>query len=149
MAGEAKRDYPAVIGYESPWYKEYKYVEDYFSRVGTSMTCGRALTRVGVIHPIESYWLCFGPTETSGSEQQFRDQAFEDLTSWLMHGLMDFNFISESLFPNQTSLTSISRDTPLKVGECEYDVVIVPNLKTIRSSTPAADQKSKKMAASA
>lgn len=27
MAGEGKRDYPASIGYQSPWYKEYGYVE--------------------------------------------------------------------------------------------------------------------------
>lgn len=135
MAGEAKRDYPAAIGYQSPWYKEYAYVEDYFARVGTSMTRGKALTRAAVIHPIESYWLCFGPMETSGREQAFRDQAFEDLTSWLLHGLIDFDFISESLLPEQTPLDTIISGAPLKVGECAYDVVILPNLRTIRSST--------------
>lgn len=135
MAGEAKRDYPAAIGYQSPWYKEYPYVEDYFARIGTSLTRGKAFTRVAVIHPIESYWLCFGPMETSGREQLFRDQAFEDLTNWLLHGLIDFDFISESLFPNQTPLDTIINGAPLKVGECAYDVVILPNLWTIRSST--------------
>ena len=30
MEGEAKRDYPASIHYQSPWYKEYKIIEDYF-----------------------------------------------------------------------------------------------------------------------
>lgn len=29
MKGEAKRDYPASINYQSPWYKEYKTVEDH------------------------------------------------------------------------------------------------------------------------
>lgn len=28
MKGQAKRDYPASINYQSPWYKEYKYVEN-------------------------------------------------------------------------------------------------------------------------
>lgn len=135
MAGEAKRDYPAAIGYQSPWYKEYPYVEDYFARVGTSLTRGKALTRVAVIHPVESYWLCFGPMETSGREQEFRDQAFEDLTKWLLHGLIDFDFISESLFPDQTPLESIVSGSQLEVGKCSYDVVILPNLRTIRSST--------------
>ena len=32
MAGEAKRDYPASISYQSPWYKEYPLVEDYFCK---------------------------------------------------------------------------------------------------------------------
>ncbi len=26
MEGEAKRDYPASIGYQSPWYKEYRHM---------------------------------------------------------------------------------------------------------------------------
>lgn len=131
MAGEGKRDYPASIGYQSPWYKEYGYIEDHFARVGVAMTRGRALTRVGVIHPIESYWLSFGPNE-SGHELGFRDRAFSDLTNWLLHGLIDFDFISESLLPGQ-----VGRQRPgkLSVGHCEYDVVILPHLQTIRSTT--------------
>ena len=38
MAGEAKRDYPASIGSQSPWYREYSYLEDHFARVTTAMT---------------------------------------------------------------------------------------------------------------
>ena len=34
MEGEAKRDYPASILHQSPWYKEYRKVEDHFSRLG-------------------------------------------------------------------------------------------------------------------
>jgi hypothetical protein len=132
MAGEGKRDYPASMNYQSPWYKEYGYIEGHFARVGVALTRGRAITRVAVIHPIDSYWLCFGPNG-AGDEMRTRDQAFGDLTNWLLHGLIDFDFISESLLPGQ-----IGRTPPqgkLAVGECEYDVVILPNLKTIRSTT--------------
>ena len=65
MSGEAKRDYPASIGYQSPWYKEYKMIEDHFSRVNTVMTRGNPKVKVGVIHPVESYWLYWGPLEQS------------------------------------------------------------------------------------
>jgi hypothetical protein len=132
MEGEGKRDYPACIGYQSPWYKEYGYVEDHFARVGVAMTRGKALTRVAVVHPIESYWLAFGPNG-SGDELEVRDRAFSDLTYWLIHGLIDFDFISESLLPGQVS--SKAKGKKLQVGKCEYDVVIVPNLRTIRSTT--------------
>lgn len=60
MKGEAKRDYPASIGYQSPWWKDYAYVEDHFARVCTALTRGKPVVRVGVIHPIESYWLHWG-----------------------------------------------------------------------------------------
>lgn len=131
MAGESKRDYPASIGYQSPWYKEYGYVETHFARVGVAMTRGKALTRVGVVHPIESYWLSFGPNG-SGDEMGIREQGFGDLTNWLLHGFIDFDFISESLLPDQHRKGPKGK---LTVGACEYDVIVLPNLKTIRSTT--------------
>lgn len=132
MAGEGKRDYPASINYQSPWYKEYGYIENHFARVGVALTRGKALTRIGVIHPIESYWLSFGPSG-SGDEAEIRDRAFGDLTNWLLQGLIDFDFISESMLPSQIGRKAPKRK--LAVGECEYDTVILPNLKTVRSTT--------------
>lgn len=132
MAGEGKRDYPACIGYQSPWYKEYGYIETHFARVGIAMTRGKPVTRVAVVHPIESYWLAFGPND-SGDELGRRDQAFGDLTTWLLHALIDFDFISESLLPDQSPGKTLGQY--LQVGHCQYDVVIIPNLRTIRSST--------------
>jgi hypothetical protein len=131
MAGEGKRDFPASIGYQSPWYKEYGHVEDHFARVGTVLTRGKAVTRIAVIHPIESYWMAFGPNG-GANETGERDRAFGDLTNWLLHGLLDFDFIAESLLPKQSPKVS---DKKLHVGACEYDVVLVPNLRTIRSTT--------------
>ncbi|MGN1129043.1 MAG: hypothetical protein ACI4T6_08850, partial [Candidatus Flemingiibacterium sp.] len=40
MYGEAKRDYPASIFYQSPWYKEYPYIENHFARLNTALTRG-------------------------------------------------------------------------------------------------------------
>ena len=38
MEGEAKRDYPASINYQAPWYKEYSYVENHFARLNNALT---------------------------------------------------------------------------------------------------------------
>lgn len=133
IAGEAKRDYPAAIGYQSSWADEYRLVENHFARVNAAMTRGTPVTRVAVIHPIESFWLTWGPADRNGSEQVWREHAFQELTHWLLHGLIDFDFIAESLFERQTPIDAIGKQLP--VGVCRYDVVIVPNLRTIRSST--------------
>lgn len=61
MKGSAKRDYPASINYQSPWYEEYPYIENHFARLSTVLTRGNSIVDVGVIHPIESYWLHYGP----------------------------------------------------------------------------------------
>ncbi|KAK1573642.1 family 2 glycoside hydrolase [Colletotrichum navitas] len=132
MAGERKRGYPASVSYRSPCYKEYSYIEDHFARVGVALTRGKAITRVGVVHPIESFWLCSSPNNSCDGETLRREKEFAELTDWLLHGLVDFDFIAESLLPGQIG-EDIS--APLKVGHCEYDLIILPNLRTIRSST--------------
>ena len=66
MEGEAKRDYPASIFYQSPWYQEYRMIEDYFARIASVMSRGKALVKIGVIHPIETCWLLWGTEEKTG-----------------------------------------------------------------------------------
>lgn len=100
MEGEAKRDYPPSIGYQSPWYREYPFIENHFSRLNTALTRGKARVRVGVIHPIESYWLYFGPEEQTASIRAEMDENFNNIIEWLLFGLIDFDFIAESLLPS-------------------------------------------------
>ncbi len=97
MRGEAKRDYPASLGYQSPWYQEYNLLETYFSRINVAMTRGRAVVKIGVIHPVESFWLAYGPMSQTSGEREERQQNFELLTNILLYDQLDFDFISESL----------------------------------------------------
>ncbi len=131
MKGTAKRDYPASISYQSPWYKEYSYVEDHFGRVNAALTRGKPLVKVAVIHPVESYWLHFGPNEQTALVREKLEQNFTNVTNWLLRGCIDFDFICESLLPSQCEKGS----APLQVGEMAYDVIIVPECETLRSTT--------------
>lgn len=131
MQGESKRDYPASISYQSPWYKEYAYVEDHFARLNTALTRGRPVVRIGVIHPVESYWLHFGPKEQTALARGRLEDHFLSLTRWLLFGGLDFDFISESLLPDLCKKPG----SPLTVGEMQYDVILVPGCETLRSTT--------------
>ena len=132
MAGEAKRDYPAAIGWQSPWYREYSLVENHFSRINTVMTRGKPVVRIGVIHPIESHWLFMGPADKTGTERKRQDQAFLNVTDWMLRGTLDFDYISEALLPDQCQKVGAG---PLQVGAMAYDAVLVPWLTTIRGTT--------------
>ena len=132
MKGVAKRDYPASISYQSPWYKEYSYIENHFARLNTVLTRGKPCVKVGVVHPIESMWLSFGARDKTSDVCADMDKKFRDITETLLFGLIDFDFIAESQMPLLYSKTS---DRSLKMGAMNYDAVVVPNLRTIRSST--------------
>ena len=131
MKGQSKRDYPASIHDHSPWFAQYAYIEDHFARVNTAMTRGIPMVRVGVIHPIESYWLITGPLSQDGLRQETMNRQFSDLTDWLVKGSIDFDFLSESLLPALCPVSS----NPLRVGKMAYDVIVVPGCTTLRKST--------------
>ncbi|MBA3686024.1 MAG: hypothetical protein H0W72_12415 [Planctomycetes bacterium] len=134
MAGEAKRDYPAPIDEHSPWFREYRTVEDHFARLNTVLTRGAPVCRVAVVHPIESMWVAWGNLDRARGERERLDRQHQQLTEWLLRGQVDFDFVAESLLPAQKARID---GESLVVGACSYDVVIVPGLRTIRASTLA------------
>ncbi len=131
MQGEAKRDWPASIFYQSAWWDRYKYLEDYFARINSVLTRGSSMAKVAVLHPIESFWMLFGPNSQTLAKRGQMDSDFKSLAEWLVFGHIDFDYISESLLPDMCPEGGF----PLKVGRCGYDTVLLPELITVRSST--------------
>lgn len=129
MGGEAKRDYPAPIDGHSTWFKKYHMLEDYFSRVNLFLAEGMPTVRVGVIHPIESMFLQMGRLQETAQKRQQLEEQFQSLTKWLLFGLIDFDFISEALIPELTVPEKTS------VGSMQYQVILLPELTTVRKST--------------
>ena len=131
MKGFSKRDYPASINYQSPWFREYPYVENHFARLNTVLTRGAAVSEVAVIHPLESYWLNRGPNKDTYERREQLETNFSDIIEWLLFGLIDFDFICEALLPSQCGNIS---DT-LEIGKMHYKTVIVPSCETLRKTT--------------
>jgi len=131
MKGEAKRDYPAAIGYQSPWWDRYSLIETHFARLNTALTRGKPVVKVGVVHPIESYWLHWGPGAQTAAVREQLEKNFAELTETLLFGSIDFDFICESRLPDLCPAAS----APLQVGEMAYDTVIVPACHTLRGTT--------------
>ena len=131
MKGEAKRDYPACIGYQSPWWDQFSMVENHFARLNTALTRGKAMPRVAVVHPVESFWLYWGPGDQTAARRAQMDKQFAQLTETLLFGLIDFDFLCEDLLPSQCPVAG----NPLKVGQMAYDAVIVCGSRTLRKTT--------------
>ena len=132
MKGSAKRDYPASISYQSSWYKEYPLIENHFARLNTALTRGKPAVKVAVLHPIESYWLHYGPQENTAALRNQLQQNFDRVTEWLLFGTVDFDYISESLLPAQFGG---AENGEMHVGAMNYEAVVVPALETMRSTT--------------
>lgn len=135
MAGEAKRDYPASISFQSPWCEKYRIIADHFARVNAAMTRGRACVRLGVIHPIESFYLDFGVMDMTAVRQKEAEKNFQDIFEMLSGNQVDFDFISEALLPKLAPAGKGRSGKLFKVGEMAYDTILITPSTTLRSTT--------------
>lgn len=138
MAGECKRDFPASISFQSGWYKEYKYLEDYYARLAVFMSQGTPVRDVLVINPVESMWCSYyrGWAQwliTKDEECLVIEKAYEELAQFLLRNNVEYDYGDEEML---SRLARIDGDS-LIVGNACYKQVIIPKMLTIRSSTLA------------
>lgn len=133
LEGEAKRDWPASIFYQSPWYKEFSYIENHFARLNTALTRGKRVTKIAVLHPVESMWVKCGPDDLNKEIRQKLDKSFNELTKLLLYNTLDFDYLSESLLYEQCK--DYTGAGTLKIGHAVYDAVVIPDMITIRDTT--------------
>ena len=135
MLGEAKRDYPASIFYQSPWWPFYDAVEGYFARVHVAMMRGNEVRDLLVIHPIESMWLLRRHDWHNDPAVKALDQMFDDLATTLLTEHVDFDYGDEELLSRHAKLTKADGKPALRMGKAVYKAILVPPMKTMRSST--------------
>ena len=143
MEGEAKRDWPPSIFYQSPWREVYSKVEDYFARIHVAMTRGEEVRDLLVIHPIESMWmLCKkGWTESTSTIWKFSPTVerynlmLQGLSDSLLAANIDFDYGDEDILSRHAKVKRNRGEATLVVGKASYKTVLVPPLLTIRSST--------------
>jgi len=135
MLGQAKRDYPAAISYQSPWWHLYPEVEDYFARVLSVMTRGEEVRDLLVIHPIESMWVKAKINMHNDPDVKNYDLLFSQLTNFLLANHLDFDYGDEELLSRHSRVKQQKGEPLLIVGKATYRVVLVPPLVTMRRST--------------
>ena len=135
MEGQAKRDYPAAIGYQSPWWHLYRRVEDYYARLHVALTRGTEVRDLLVIHPVESMWTLCRVGWTGDPAVHALDQMLVDLRDSLLAANLDFDYGDEELLARHAKVSRKGGGPTLKVGKAVYKAVVVPPLRTVRSST--------------
>lgn len=150
MQGEAKRDYPATISYQSPWWQAYSEVEDYFARIHATMTKGTEVRDLLIIHPLESTWVCTNKDARSNPELPRMSNEFAFISDSLLAANIDHDYGDEDILARHARVSSARSDKQADktatfiVGKARYKTVLVPPMVTIRSSTLALLQRFRK-----
>lgn len=135
MLGQAKRDYPAGIFYQSPWWELYPRVEDYFARVHAVMTIGREVRDLLVIHPVESMWTLCRKGWLDDPAVKALDAMMVRLRDTFLAGNIDFDYGDEEILSRHARISRRGGKPALLVGDASYRAAVVPPLRTIRATT--------------
>ncbi|MFU0801492.1 MAG: glycosyl hydrolase [Xylanivirga thermophila] len=134
MRGERKRDYPANLFYQQPWWKEEKGFADYIGRLSYALSEGKRCVDILVIHPIGSVWSQYSPLHKQNDlaiEAGVYDRPFTNLSKELIANKLDFHYGDEMLIEKYGEV----KDGKLSIGAHEYSAIVIPPCFTLRGST--------------
>lgn len=132
MLGENKRDYPASIFIQSPWYKQYKMIEDTYARIGALMYNGKEQIDILVVHPVESMWGIKDHFQHDTSKSNLAlDNMLISTRNSLLGANLAFDYGDEDIMARHYSVEK----EVLHIGQASYKAIVIPELTTIRSTT--------------
>ncbi|MHB9023486.1 MAG: glycosyl hydrolase [Armatimonadota bacterium] len=121
IRGCRKRDYPTSWSYHQPAGELYHAFNTYYGRLSYLLTCGEAVRRVLLLHPIATAWALASPLNT-GPAADF-STAFARLSALLLETQRDFDYGDEMLMADSARVEG----TEMVVGQARYAAVVIPS----------------------
>ncbi|MDD6200108.1 MAG: glycosyl hydrolase [Firmicutes bacterium] len=130
IRGIRKRDYPASLFVQEPWWEKYAGFTDYVSALGAALSAAPEACDLLVIHPLHTAHVRY-----NGSAQcqavRVLDDHFAALSRHLQELHIPYHYGDEVVLQDYGS---VEGDT-LRVGEMRYRRVLLPDMDNILSST--------------
>ena len=130
LRGERKRDYPASVFYQLPWFKEaYKPFAEFICKTGTVLDEGKEEAPILLIEPMQTAYIMQNPKNSI--EINNLQSNFENITNELSDNHLLYHYGDESIMEHFGSV----KNDKLVIGNCEYDTVIMPYMKSMTENT--------------
>ncbi len=130
MAGRGKTDHPPVFGPKGNWGKSFKIFNDYFTKLGYIVANTKEQVDIAILHPMRSIWLDYVRAEDSRSVWELESQ-FHELLGKLRKKGVTYHFLDERILARYGK----AEGDNLRVGECTYNKVLVPDVATMSAFT--------------
>ncbi len=129
LRGQRKRDFPPSLFYHQSWWDLYPQFNEYFNRLSALLTEGRQGVDVLMLHPVHTGWMLYNP-ECQDAVNSF-SATFDEISEKLSEHQVDYHYGDEILMANHAKVVGSN----MKVGLCEYKVVVMPQMLTLDEAT--------------
>ena len=132
LRGVRKRDYPASLFVQEPWFDEaYETFNRYATALGGLLALGEQVVPTLCLHPIYSAYGSFNFHDRTAILEKSRE--FDRFAQALADRHLPYHFGDEKLMAEMARV----EDKQLVVGRCRYDAVIVPPFDSLLDTTVA------------
>ncbi len=121
LAGARKYDYPPTFDYHEPWWDNYRYISDHYSRLSLALSAGRQINEILVIEPTTSAWL-YDSYAKRNPKCAETGQSFQIFITELEKNQVEYDLGSENIIKDMGSVKS----GRFIVGQGNYSTVVLP-----------------------
>jgi hypothetical protein len=133
LAGARKHDYPQSFTYHEPWWKHYKVLADYFTRLSLALSAGEQVNRILVIEPTTSAWIHAGISQADPRMMELGSE-FQEFLNKIEAMQVEYDLGAERLLREFGK----AEGGKLRVGKRAYEVVVLPpGVENLDSATVA------------
>lgn len=124
LAGARKYDYPPVFTYHSPWWENYKELNDYFARLSLVMSKGSQENNILVLEPTSTLWCYYTHYSPTGNNPALMDigTVFQDFVTTLEKNQVEYDLGSENIIKDHGRVTN----GKFIIGEATYSTIVLP-----------------------
>jgi len=123
LTGARKYDYPPVFTSHSPWFDDYKVMNDYFGRLSLVMSKGFQQNDILVLEPNATLWSYFSHTNSNPKLMQI-GRSFQNFVTTLEKNQVEYDLGSENIIKDQGHVEK----GKFIIGKAAYTTVVLPPL---------------------
>lgn len=126
LTGARKYDYPPVFTYHSPWWNNYKYLNDYFGRLSYVLSEGVQKNDIVIIEPNSTLWSYYSHSGGNPQYPQLMEigKNFQSFVTKLEKSQVEFDLASENIIKDNGKV----QNDKFSIGKAHYTTVIIPPL---------------------
>ena len=121
LTGARKYDYPPVFTYHSPWWSDYKVLNDYYARLSLVMSKGIQDNDILVLEPNSTLWSYYSHTKSSPKLMEI-GQAFQSFVTDLEKNQVEYDLGSENIIKDHGGV----ENGKFVIGQAAYSMVVLP-----------------------
>ena len=121
LTGDRKHDFPQGISYQTPWWKDYRVLNDYFARLSVALSSGEQVNDILILEPTTTTWMYYSPTKSHAQLAKI-GESFHNFLSELEDYQVEYDLGAENTIKDFGAVAG----NQFVINQRSYSTVVLP-----------------------